>query len=147
MAKTHGMKGTSTYCSWKHMRRRCSDPKNKDFPNYGGRGITVCERWQNSFKNFLADMGVKPDGFTIERKNNLLGYFPENCKWATKADQNRNRDYNTIITIGAESHCMAEWDRRLGASAGTIRHRLKRGWSQIEAATIPVGKTRKKGQS
>lgn len=136
--KTHGMKGTPTYSSWKHMRRRCSDPKNKDFPNYGGRGIKVCDRWLNSFENFLADMGVKPDGFTIDRKDNSLGYFPENCQWATKTDQNRNRDSNTFITIGNETCCMAEWERRIGASAGTIRHRLKRGWSKMDAATIPA---------
>jgi len=78
------------YNSWLGMRNRCSNPKNRLYKYYGGRGIVVCERW-NSFDNFLADMGVRPDGLTLERINNDGNYEPNNCKWATMAEQNRNR--------------------------------------------------------
>jgi len=79
-----------TYRSWQSMRVRCSNPKSASYKNYGGRGIKVCERWQ-SFGNFLADMGERPTGLTLERINNEVGYEPHNCTWATRAEQARNR--------------------------------------------------------
>jgi len=73
------------------MKTRCYNPNNKRFAAYAGRGIAVCDRWRNSFENFLADMGEKPLGLTLERINNEQGYSPDNCKWATYSEQNRNR--------------------------------------------------------
>jgi hypothetical protein len=87
--KSHGMYKTPTYNTWEHMLARCRNPNNKRWKRYGGRGITVCERWL-TFENFLADMGEKPPGLTIERKDNDGNYEPGNCKWATTTDQNRN---------------------------------------------------------
>lgn len=87
---THGMTWTPTHNVWITMRQRCSNPKRHDWERYGGRGIKVCERWQ-TFANFLADMGEKPPGLSIERVNNDKGYEPSNCKWADAKTQANNR--------------------------------------------------------
>ena len=88
---THGRTYTKAYVAWRNMLRRCSpDHNNKDFKYYGGRGITVCRRWLR-FENFFDDMGESPPGLTLERKNNNGGYFPSNCKWATRKEQCINR--------------------------------------------------------
>lgn len=86
----HRMFGTNTYNSWSGMIQRCTNPANPSFKNYGGRGIKVCSRWRNSFKDFLSDMGICPVGLTIERKDNDQNYTPDNCCWATRAVQNQN---------------------------------------------------------
>jgi len=87
----HGYWGTRTYKSWDSMKSRCLNPNNKDFNIYGGAGITVCDRWMK-FENFLADMGERPEGTTLDRYPNQKGnYEPNNCRWATITEQNRNR--------------------------------------------------------
>jgi hypothetical protein len=93
---THGMHDTQTYQCWADMKQRCNNPKYKQYKDYGGRGITVCDSW-NRFEGFYADMGDKPPGLTLERTNNNLGYNKENCTWVTRAQQNRNqrRHYKT----------------------------------------------------
>lgn len=89
---THGFsKGNPTYRSWAHMLARCHNPNNKYYHNYGGRGIKVCDRWRYSFENFLADMGERPNGKTIDRKDNDGGYEPGNCRWADWQSQMSNR--------------------------------------------------------
>ena len=88
---THGMKNTSTYSTWSSMKDRCLNEKSKSFLFYGGKGITVCKEWANSFEQFYKDMGEKPKGTSIDRINNELGYFKENCRWATHSEQQRNK--------------------------------------------------------
>src|SRR5215472_1004899 len=88
--RRHGMSQSGTYRSWKLMKRRCLNPNTVQWRYYGGRGIWVCQRWRR-FENFLADMGERPSGMTIDRINNDDGYYPENCRWTTQNDQLRNR--------------------------------------------------------
>jgi hypothetical protein len=127
----YGMKGTPTYQSWESMKRRCKDPKKK----YVQRGIKVCERWE-SFLNFLADMGIRPEGTTLERQNNDKGYAPGNCIWATMKEQSRNKTSNVFLTFDNETLCTADWARKTGISHKVIRERVNRGWSVEDALTI-----------
>lgn len=95
-AKTDTRPASPTYDCWSAMRARCATPTHRHYAEYGGRGITVCERWVNSFENFLADMGNKPPGLTLERRDNDKGYGPDNCKWAPQSEQNRNRSITKL---------------------------------------------------
>ena len=98
----HGMSRTSTYKSWSCMKARCFNKNNSDYPNWGGRGISVCEDWL-IFENFLRDMGEKPAGYTIERLDVNAGYSKSNCVWADRVTQGRNRTFNKIDNAGAKS--------------------------------------------
>ena len=120
------------------MIRRCENPKAKNFPRYGGRGITVCERWRTSFEAFLSDMGSRPEGKTLDRIDNEGNYEPSNCRWATASEQQRNMRSNQWVEFNGERMIVTDWARRLGISHGTLRHRLARGWSVELAFTTPV---------
>ncbi len=127
-----------TYRSWVAMKDRCARPTNPDYANYGGRGIVVCDRWL-TFEEFLADMGERPKGTTLDRFPDRDGnYEPGNCRWATITQQNRNTRSNRTITVNGVAMTVAEAAEHFGIASGTIFHRLRAGWSQTDAATRPV---------
>ena len=131
MGWKHGLIKTSEYFAWSGMRERCFNKNNQSYERYGGRGITVCERWQgrDGFTNFLADMGQKPTpGHTIERRDNNGNYEPGNVRWATRKEQARNTRRNRLITSGGETKCLHEWAEVSGINPFTILRRLKVGW-------------------
>lgn len=97
----HGMTGSPTYISWQGMIRRCTNPSAADYHRYGGRGITVCQRWRD-FSAFLEDMGERPAGLTLDRIDNNRGYEPGNCRWSTVTEQNRNRRPRSACKRGHE---------------------------------------------
>jgi hypothetical protein len=134
----HGMRNSPEYDIWCSMRQRCRDPHVKSYANYGGRGITVCERWLHSFENFYADMGPRPSPMhTIERKDNDGPYSPDNCIWILKTLQNMNKRNSRLITLDGQTACFTEWMHRIGIAPATFYQRVQRGWSEQEALTIP----------
>lgn len=136
--RTHGMTGTATFTVWRSMHARCKNPKSKDYPNYGGRGIAVCERWDR-FENFLADMGERPARLTLERSDNERGYEPGNCRWATIREQNLNTRANRVLEVAGERHPISMWAELTGISKSTLRRRvIELGWSHERAVTEPV---------
>lgn len=129
------------FTSWKGMLERCYDKDFRYHHYYGGRGISVCERWRNSFVNFINDMGSKPTPkHTLDRYPNMNGnYEPENCRWATAKEQQRNTRKNKFITYKGETHCISEWAELYGLRTGTLWNRLKSGWSMGKAIHTPLG--------
>ena len=135
---SHGMTKTSEYISWKNMKARCFNPNYKNYSNWGGRGITVCDRWLN-FENFLADMGLKPTPkHSLDRIDNDGDYFPENCKWSTRVEQENNKRNNHLITIGCVTLTIAQWTKEMGFPKNLILMRLNREWSEFDAVMTPV---------
>lgn len=130
------------YVSWRNMRSRCLRPTNPSYPNYGGRGITICKRWE-SFENFLSDMGPKPTrAHSLERLNNNRGYFPKNCTWATQIAQCNNQRSTRLIRFGGKVQSLSAWSREIGMSASGLLTRLQHGWSIREALTTTSMKCR-----
>lgn len=137
--KKQSIKNTPEYNCWAMMRRRCNNQRDKCFFNYGGRGIAVCDRWNKSFTNFISDMGPKPTkSHTIERVNNDGPYSPENCRWATRAEQMRNNRKTHFLTFEGKTMCLTDWAKEIGVKKCTLHLRLKTGWSIEQALTIPV---------
>ena len=124
-----------TYTTWEGIKQRCLNPNNSRYHNYGGRGITVCDRWM-VFENFLEDMGIRPKGTSIDRINNDLGYFPGNCRWATPEEQNLNTRVNHRITFNGESLTIKEWSTKLGIPYTTISKRITSGFPLVDVLSV-----------
>lgn len=128
--RTHGQTNTAEYNTWCRIKARCLNPNSPRFSDYGGRGIKVCERWRDSFENFLEDMGERPSKeHSIDRIDVNGDYEPSNCRWATILEQGENRRSNIYLTYKGETHFIAEWARILGVTYATIYKRYKRGKS------------------
>lgn len=163
-SKTHTKHGKSTskkrtrdasYTTWCSMKQRCFNPNTKQFDDYGGRGITVCDRWKDSFSNFVNDMGERPPGLTLERKNNNGNYEPDNCEWASRLDQGKNRrpQVTEIFLIhDGQRHNLTQWSAITGLGRSVIYNRLSRGWPihrvlgsptrivECKGVTLPIDK-------
>jgi len=120
------------------MLSRCTSPTKREFPDYGGRGITVCVRWME-FPNFLADMGERPAGMTLDRIDNDKGYEPGNCRWATPKEQSRNTRANRMVEAFGRTQCLAAWAEECGLKWWTLYARLfVYRWPVEDALTRPV---------
>lgn len=137
-ATEHGMASTPTYRAWISMRSRCFNPKVKSYKDYGGRGITVSDRWKDSFPNFLADMGPRPLRHTLERTDNEKGYSAENCKWATWKENLNNRRSSRFVEIDGRRLTVAQWCEELGVPRARVQERMKWGWPVERALTTPA---------
>lgn len=118
-------KRTGTYRSWCGAKERCYNQNNKGYGYYGGRGIRMCDRWRDDYGAFLADMGAKPAGYTLERKDFNGNYEPDNCSWVPKSDQAKNRRGNHVIEFAGERGTLADWARRLNIPYETLRHQYR----------------------
>lgn len=132
-ARALGLSNTKVYHAWVGMISRTSDIRDIGWRNYGGRGITVCEKWK-SFLEFYNDMGEPPTSrHSLGRKDNEKGYFKDNCRWETQKEQTRNTRRNVILTVNGESKCAQDWSAVSGVKAGLIRARVKAGWNHSKA--------------
>lgn len=135
---THGMSKTPEYQVWRNMKARCLRPSHTAYKNYGGRGITICDRWLK-FEGFFLDMGQRPSlSHSLERKDNNRGYEPSNCEWTTKRNQQQNTRACWMITHQGRTLCAAEWCRILGLNERSVNYRLRHGWNPVEAITVPL---------
>jgi hypothetical protein len=149
LSTKHGLSqvNSPTYNSWLFMKSRSANPNSKQSKDYVGRGIAVCARWKDSFEAFLLDMGERPSEMTLDRIDNNLGYLcgnsecPEcgpkgcelNCRWATRATQQRNRRNNRVFTYNGKTMCLKDWAEELGIKYGNLLYRIKVGDSFEEA--------------
>lgn len=138
--RKHGQTHTPIYQVWRSMVRRCHDNKHTAYPDYGQRGITVCERWRESFEAFVSDMGSPLDGLTLERRDNDGNYGPDNCYWATRKQQANNRRSCRYLTHDGITLTVAAWGERTGFGENVLRARLRSGWSVERTLTEPVHK-------
>lgn len=138
-ANPDSVRNKPEYRNWIKMKTRCSNTKDKCYPRYGGRGISVCERWLHSFQNFLDDLGAKPsNAHSLDRIDVNGNYEPGNVRWATPKEQGRNRRNNKLITAFGETKCLSEWaeDSRCVVNLPTLETRIRRaGWSPERALT------------
>lgn len=128
----HGYSGTRIYSLWRDMKKRCMNKGHRFYKDYGARGVTVCERWL-IFANFLADMGERPDGMSLDRIDNDGPYSPENCRWATNSEQHLNSRQARLITFNGRTLGRTQWEKELGLGSGTLFRRLQKGMSLKDA--------------
>lgn len=131
------------YAIWCAMKERCLNPNNKRYERYGGRGIVVCDEWKNDFSVFAewAESNGYQDGLTIDRKENNGNYCPENCRWATRKQQNRNYSRNHMITYNGETKCLSDWADHFGINRATVLFRIKQGKPIDEVFSKTDGRT------
>ena len=123
--------------AWRGMINRCESPKNKQYKDWGGRGIKVCDRWKD-FDLFVEDVGPRPSPeYQLDRIDNDGDYEPGNVRWATRAEQSRNRRSTRLITINGRTMCQKDWAIENGISEEAVRQRVVRGWDPVRAVTQP----------
>lgn len=135
---THGASRTRAYVALKNAEYRCSNPENCRWSSYGGRGITVCGRWLDDPQTFIEDMGEPAPGMTLERVDVNGDYCPENCIWADRKTQQRNKRNNRLIEFRGEVRCLADWSDITGISYAVLANRCRRGWTPEEMLTTSV---------
>lgn len=137
LKKTHGLSHTREHNSWLGMKQRCEYKNHYGYKYYGGRGISVCKRWRDSFQNFIDDMGKIPgEGYSLDRIDSNRDYSKENCRWATASEQSNNKRNNHVITFNGKTQTMKQWSRQVGINYDTIRNRLNTyGWTIERALT------------
>ncbi len=141
---THGLSKHKLHNHWAWMKARCNNPNHADYPRYGGRGIKILEPWQSDFMAFYTDMlPAWKRGLTIERKDNNGPYCKDNCRWANRSDQQRNKSCTTFMEHNGVRRPAIEWDEILGFPVATTRGRLSRGWTPDEVVGTPLGKNGK----
>lgn len=136
---THDMTGTRVYKAWINMKSRCENPAATSYEYYGGRGVSVCERWQK-FEAFFDDMGHPPSpAHSLDRIDPDGNYEPDNCRWATSTEQVRNRRNNVILTFDGHTRCLSEWSHVTGIPYRTLLNRVRRNWkAERVLATRPT---------
>lgn len=140
---THGMSRTHVNSVWRMMLDRCKNPNNRAYANYGGRGIQVCDRW-NDFVTFYTDMGHRPDGYQIDRIDNDGNYEPGNCRWSTPKQQQNNKRDTRILEFNGKIQSLGYWSEETGIKWETLRSRLRYGWDAERTLTTPVKKPESK---
>lgn len=136
---THGRARSPEHRTWCGMLQRCYNQNNTGYEDWGGRGITVCDRWKNSFENFFADMGTKPfPGASIGRLDNDGNYEPKNCRWETHEQQAKNTRRTRRFAIGSESKCFSEWAEEAGVSPAAFANRVNANWNEDELLAPPI---------
>jgi hypothetical protein len=136
-AYKHGMSSSPEFVVWDAVKQRCLNENSKDFPRYGGRGITIDPSWVNSFEQFYLDVGPRPEGTTLDRINNSLGYTKSNVRWATPKEQANNRRSNVFLDFNNKSLTISQWADELGVCRKALAARIRSGYSVEEALTIP----------
>lgn len=145
--RNHGHSAEPQYKAWTQMIQRCTNPNFRQFADYGGRGISVCDRWRQSYVAFLEDMGPRPSGATIDRINVDGNYEPGNCRWATRAEQALNTTRNVIVDVGGHRVPLKVAAEMTGLRYGTLKARLRRGWDPARAVTATTKSSRIPGHA
>lgn len=142
----HGMHNTKTYHAWESMKARCLNPNNAAYAHYGGRGIGVCVKWLD-FLGFFADMGVSPEGMTLERIDNNRGYEKSNCKWASRTEQQGNRRNSVVLVFDGRSQVIEQWAKEYGLGSGLVHNRVfQLGWPIEKALTVAPRKMKRRAE-
>lgn len=137
-ARRHGQSNTREHNIWCGVRRRCLDPRHKTFAHYGAKGVTVCDRWRDSFAAFILDMGPAPPGTSIDRIDNAKGYEPGNCRWATIFEQAANKRNARTFEYDGKALSAAGWGRLVGLPSHVIAGRMRLGWTIDRALSEPI---------